>query len=341
MKRCFLFLVFTLSLTLSFSYAAEGKKSTISWFTNYDEALSQARASHKPILLLFTGSDWCSWCIKLENEVLSTPDFAAVVGDRFVFFKADFPLNKTISPQLTANNKALQKRFNVHGYPSIVLIEPENERQIGTAGYEAGGGQKYGLYLLRMVESNASHNQKMSLLDEQSGAELKRLYEHATKLGRADDAAHILATGLQSSQRNFFLLEQYRRLAEAGDIHGTQAALIKEELLSQDSHDLKENAYQLALIAFETSYYESAEISPDCAVASLIEYIQGFGAQDREQQWRLKMLISQVYFEHDKLSEAIYYANSSYETAPSEMQADILLAIKNMQASLSPRAASL
>src|ERR1700721_269617 len=76
-----------------FSLGAESMEPLhqITWITDYEEALRQSRATSKPVLLFFTGSDWCYWCIKLKSEAISTPEFAAATFDKFIFMIVDFP----------------------------------------------------------------------------------------------------------------------------------------------------------------------------------------------------------------------------------------------------------
>lgn len=167
MKKISLFLLSILSLFVMTAEAANGHGS-IRWFTNYQEALSNARSSSKPLVLFFTGSDWCTWCIKLEQEALDTPDFAAIAGDKFVFVKLDFPRSSPLPPDLDAQNKDLQRRFNIRGYPTIVVVDPQQERAIGTTGYRQGGGRQFALHLLSLVNSysgNRPQPQQMSKLD--------------------------------------------------------------------------------------------------------------------------------------------------------------------------------
>ena len=45
------------------------------WGTDYPAALTQAASSKKPILLEFTGSDWCPPCMKLTKTVFEQPVF--------------------------------------------------------------------------------------------------------------------------------------------------------------------------------------------------------------------------------------------------------------------------
>jgi protein disulfide-isomerase len=305
----------------------------INWLTNYDEAVKIAHTTSKPILLFFTGSDWCSWCMKLEEESLNQADFAETAGDKFVFVKLDFPLNRTQPAEIANQNKKLQKQFNVTGFPSIVILDPQQLKPIGTAGYKPGGGKQYGLYLLKIVDGHASYKQKIDNLDKQpiSGIELRQLYEQANELKREGDALYIAMIGMDSDQKHFFLLERYRHLAEQGNNHSEAALAIKQQLLAMDPNNQKLIPYQIAMLDFESSCRsDKNHASADVTVSSLVEYVSKYGEKDKENYWRLEMLISQVYFEEGKLSEALQHAKASYNAAPSTVQPEIATAINNI-----------
>lgn len=125
----------------------------IVWHTDYEAAAAQAKTASKPMLLFFTGSDWCSWCIKLEKEVLNTPDFAQAAADRFVFVKLDFPRHKTVPSNISALNATLQKRYDIQGFPTIVLVDA-NQQKIAQTGYRTGGGKQYSEHLLSLMNSH-------------------------------------------------------------------------------------------------------------------------------------------------------------------------------------------
>jgi protein disulfide-isomerase len=74
--------------------------------------------------------------------------------------------------------------------------------------------------------------------------------------------------------------------------------------------------------------------SPDLACAPLTAYINTYGKQDQENLWRLEMIISQVYLDKDKISQALKYAKSSFDAAPKTVQPEIAMAIKNIEAQL-------
>lgn len=125
----------------------------IHWIENYDEALQKSQATNKPLLLFFTGSDWCIWCNRLEKEVFEDPQFIASAGDSYIFLKLDFPSNKRQDNRIAKQNSQLQSKYHIEGYPTIILLD-SNERLIGTTHYEAGGGKKYALYLKKLANSD-------------------------------------------------------------------------------------------------------------------------------------------------------------------------------------------
>lgn len=124
----------------------------IQWQTNYQQALEQAKSSNKPVLLFFTGSDWCTWCHRLEDEVLKTPAFANALGDKMIFVTLDYPKRATADAQLKAQNQALQQKYSIQGYPTVIVIDG-NEKVLTRTGYEAGGAENYVNSLKNKVSS--------------------------------------------------------------------------------------------------------------------------------------------------------------------------------------------
>ncbi len=108
------------------------------WTTDYPGALKQAKAGNKKVLLLFTGSDWCGWCKKLEREILATGEFKAYASQNLVLVKLDFPQRIPQSAQLVAANRKLAQQYGIDGYPTVILLNSEG-RNIGQLGYMEGG----------------------------------------------------------------------------------------------------------------------------------------------------------------------------------------------------------
>ncbi len=108
------------------------------WTTDYAAALLQAKTEKKKVLLFFTGSDWCGWCVRLDKEILSTADFKAYARSELVLVKLDFPRSIPQSPQVKARNQKLSQQYKIEGYPTIIVLNNAG-RAVGTLGYQAGG----------------------------------------------------------------------------------------------------------------------------------------------------------------------------------------------------------
>lgn len=118
---------------------ATAQTSELPWGTDLPGALNQARSDNKMVLLDFTGSDWCPWCIKFDHDVLSTDEFASYAKSKLVLVQLDFPRTKPQSDDLKQANAALAKRFNVDGYPTYVLLNPAGTELGRQVGYREGG----------------------------------------------------------------------------------------------------------------------------------------------------------------------------------------------------------
>lgn len=112
------------------------------WLTDYDAALKQARAEDKILLINFTGSDWCGWCIRLKNEVFNTREFDDFARANMVLLEVDFPRRKPLPPEHAARNEALAAKFAVEGFPTIKLVKA-NGVTVGEGGYVQGGPKAF------------------------------------------------------------------------------------------------------------------------------------------------------------------------------------------------------
>lgn len=117
----------------------------LKWETNIDTAMEISNKTKKPMLLFFTGSDWCGWCIRLQKEVLKTPEFEKWAKDNVVLVELDFPRRTPQDVAIQQQNQGLQQAFQIRGYPTIWLVNGSkidgkvNFEQLGSTGYVAGG----------------------------------------------------------------------------------------------------------------------------------------------------------------------------------------------------------
>ncbi|MBQ9429952.1 MAG: thioredoxin family protein [Kiritimatiellae bacterium] len=127
------------ALMLAFVLGASAKTA---WLEDMDKALAESKEKNIPIFALFTGSDWCPWCIKLEKEILSTKEFSNFAASNFILFKADFPHSSKQSDKVRRRNEALRDQYKVSGYPTVLILDGEGAVK-GKTGYQKGGGAAY------------------------------------------------------------------------------------------------------------------------------------------------------------------------------------------------------
>lgn len=108
------------------------------WLTDFAEATKLAKAQKRPILADFTGTDWCFWCKKLDQEVFNTPEFKAWAKERVVLLEVDFPNKKVLPAELKAQNEKLKARYGIEGFPTIVFLAADG-KELGRYGYDKGG----------------------------------------------------------------------------------------------------------------------------------------------------------------------------------------------------------
>ncbi|MDA3885109.1 MAG: thioredoxin family protein [Candidatus Delongbacteria bacterium] len=123
------------------------------WETSYSTAIKKAKDSGKMLLLDFTGSDWCGWCVKLDNEVFSKKEFQDYADKNLILLKLDFPRAIKQSNELKKQNRALASKFGIKGYPTIIVLN-NNEKLIGRTGYQKGGPKKYIAHLKGLIGTN-------------------------------------------------------------------------------------------------------------------------------------------------------------------------------------------
>jgi thioredoxin-related protein len=124
--------VFIISLFIS--YVSFGQD----WTFTLADAKTQAAKEQKNILLVFSGSDWCAPCIKLDDQVWQTAEFKTHAKEKLVLLKADFPKRKkNLLPQVQQDkNNALAEKYNSNGYfPFVVLLNSKGE-VINQLGYK-------------------------------------------------------------------------------------------------------------------------------------------------------------------------------------------------------------
>jgi thioredoxin-related protein len=124
----------------------EKQTAKLEWHTDLMKAHELSEKSKKPIFAFFTGSDWCGWCIKLQQNVFAKKEFVAWANKNVILLELDFPRRKQLSPELIQQNNSLQQVFNVAAFPVVWIfntIRPDTTKKFnidafGSLGYPIG-----------------------------------------------------------------------------------------------------------------------------------------------------------------------------------------------------------
>ena len=109
------------------------------WLNDYKKAQQEATATNKFLLLDFTGSDWCGWCRKFNQEILSQPQFKDYARANLVLVEVDFPRAKPQSVELRKQNQELAQQYEVQGFPTIVVLNGNGQKIWQYDGYFPDG----------------------------------------------------------------------------------------------------------------------------------------------------------------------------------------------------------
>lgn len=142
------------------------------------EAIARAVDQDKDIIFLFTGSDWCPPCKKLEAEVLSKEDFLFEVSKHYVLVKFDFPKATKQSEELVRQNQEYGEKFGISGYPTLVLTD-NHLKPFAFAGYEQGDFKNYLALLEEARRLRIERDENLEKAEGKTGAERAKLLDQA------------------------------------------------------------------------------------------------------------------------------------------------------------------
>jgi len=107
------------------------------WLTDLDSAKQEAAQKGQKIVLVFSGSDWCAPCIKLDKEIWTSKEFKDYAASNLVMLKADFPRRKknALTKEQQAHNNGLAERYNQNGFFPLVVMLNKEGNVLGETGY--------------------------------------------------------------------------------------------------------------------------------------------------------------------------------------------------------------
>jgi len=121
------------------------------WLTDLDDAKEISKAKEFPILLVFSGSDWCGPCIKLDRNIWQTTEFIDYSKDHLILLRADFPRGRDnqLSAEQMKKNEALAEKYNTRGFFPLVVLLDSDGNVLGTTGYKDVSATEY----IKILES--------------------------------------------------------------------------------------------------------------------------------------------------------------------------------------------
>lgn len=185
MKTCMK--TMALAVAAALSAAAASAALPDGWTDDFDAAKKQAAKEGKRLLVDFSGSDWCGWCMRLDKEVFSQKDFVSEAKKDFVLVLVDSPRDKSkLSEKAAKQNPELVKKYGISGYPSVLIMDAEGNTLYRT-GYREGGAKAY---LKHLDDVAAMLGTKEKLAKEVEGlakGSAKRLEKIAAMLAKLED----------------------------------------------------------------------------------------------------------------------------------------------------------
>ena len=227
------------------------------WQTNFEMAKAKAKAEKKLLLVDFTGSDWCGWCIKLKDEVFDKEEFQTQAPKQFVLVEADFPNQKKLPAELKAQNDKLEKKYAIRGFPTILLLDAEGA-VVAQTGYLPNGPEKYVKHLAEFVKVYETVSTMRAELDKAKGPDraklLDQLIEAYGKLNNEIDeiegwSKEIVTldaankAGLKIKYQCRLLMAEAAKLMQSGKFDDAQSTLDKLLALPGLSGEQKQDAY--------------------------------------------------------------------------------------------------
>lgn len=112
------------------------------WTVNFDSAKKTAAENNLNLMILFTGSDWCPWCVRMNDEIFSDEKFQKEVVKKFVPVKLDFPSKIDFPEDIKKKYNALAEQYGIKGFPTVILADCDGNA-FAECGYQEGGAEAF------------------------------------------------------------------------------------------------------------------------------------------------------------------------------------------------------
>jgi protein disulfide-isomerase len=145
--------LFLLAALLPFLVSGQAAaRDTLPWFTDLPQAQAQAKTEGKRVLIHFSGSDWCGWCMKLHKDVFQKAEFESYAKSNLVLVSVDFPKRKLQPPAVQQANQKLAAQYQVQGPPTLIVLDSEGQ-MLGKLNYGNGGTKAFIAELEKVIRT--------------------------------------------------------------------------------------------------------------------------------------------------------------------------------------------
>lgn len=138
---------------------SQDKESGLKWLTNLEKAEKISKKTGKPILMYFTGSDWCPPCVGLKKDFFESPEFATR-ADSFVMVMIDYPRRiDIISEKQMAYNKIVIDKYNTNkSFPKLLVLNYSGKELGRLSGYSSYSTDRDTSYHFAFVDKYSGNN---------------------------------------------------------------------------------------------------------------------------------------------------------------------------------------
>ena len=129
-----------------FAYATPSVSLSVpkGWMEDVAKARVKAANEGKFVFMAFSGSDWCGWCMRMEQEVFSQHEFVRQASKKYVLVMIDSPNDRSKLSDLAASqNRGIVKQYSITRFPSMVITDSKGEVVRQTSGYNQGGPKAF------------------------------------------------------------------------------------------------------------------------------------------------------------------------------------------------------
>lgn len=261
------------------------------WTSDFAAAKTKAAEEKKDLLIDFTGSDWCGWCIKLNDEVFKKDPFKAGVKDTFVLVEIDSPQDKSkLSAETQKQNTELAEKYAVQGFPTILLCDADGLPYAST-GYQKDGPEKYVEHLNELRGRKTRRDEAFASAQKSEGVE----------------KAKALVAALDAMGLNDALVEKF--YGEIG-----------KQIIAADSKDetgfAKKAADAKRMADFQSALEGYAKKNDMDGALELVNKTIKEGGFSTEETQQMMMTRAVIYAQQAKFDDALKAVDEAIAVAP-------------------------